>query len=408
MTVSMHMPYQTPVGGNRIDELEGDGADITARGIQVSELGKAMEDAWKLIARLVDDGAEMEGDAVEKLREVAEDVNADLRKGGELYTAVGPHIEKYGSAVGASKPTLDSLASDLRETWQKYYYASEYARAAGLAVPNVPDSDAEPSEQYAYDTAAQNAQDAQDTANGHKANWDDYAAQYDREYNTWFNAYEEAVREIRSGISGKIEDSWKDDVRGALDALADILAVAGLVLAVLAIIVGGPIVMALAAAVAVLTLLTQVAKFAVGDGDWFELSLAIVGCVPFIGPGFKFFKGLAQGSSGFPGFLGALKTALKTDAFRLAGVGAGSPAAWLRGLNDLAGATPAAKAGEFVTEFFSGKGITEWGTMGARGIDALDTVSTVWATKLGIVGNIKSAADGTFGNFFDPDQNRFS
>jgi hypothetical protein len=403
-----YMPSSTPSGKNLISDLDSDGDAIAERGKQVTDLGAAMENAWNLISRLVDDGAEMEGNAIETLREVAGEVNDDLKEGGELYAAVGPHIKTYGDAVIEVKPKINGLVQDLMDKWEAYYNASQDAETARGAVPRKPDDDADADEQSAFDNADQNASDAEDRAAGFKTEWDQLAGDYDREYETWWSAYDQAVKDIKDGMSGKIEDSWKDDLRGALDALADILTVAGIVLAVLAIVVGGPIIMALAAAVAVLTLLTQIAKFAVGDGDWFELSLAIVGCIPFIGPGFKFFKGLAQTSTGVRGFAGAFGTAIKTDAFRLAGVGAGSPAAWMRGLNTLNGATPAAKFGEFATEFFTGKGMTDWSGIGSRGIDALDTVSTVWSTKFGIVGNIKSTADGVFGNFFDPDQNRWS
>ncbi|MBS1674274.1 MAG: hypothetical protein JSS74_09945 [Actinobacteria bacterium] len=384
-----YMPYSTPVGKHPIDHLDGTPSDILARGTQITDLGAEMTKAWKLIERLVADGAEMEGEAIDKLRKVAEEVNGDLGKGGELYTAVGPHITDYGKAVELSQPRLNQLAEDLRTKWNEYFQAESTSESKQCAVGNEPGADAEQDDKDKYDKAKAASAAAAGHASDVHGQWTALAHDYDLEWNTWHTAYEHAVSSIKGGMSGKIEDSWKDDLKGFLNELADVLTVLGIVLAVLAIIVGGPIVMALGAIVAVLTLAVQITKYAIGDGDPLGLAFAIIGCVPFIGPGFKFFKGL--GGAGVKGFFKGFAGEFGRDFLRL-----GS-----REVLALKGAGPGSKALDFTTGMLTGKHLPEWASLGSRGIDALDTVSSVWSAQLGIVNTIFSGANGTFPRAFD-------
>src|SRR5687767_9658585 len=103
MSVTPYMPSQTPGGQRLIEHLRGDAGDVQTRGQQIVDLGTDMSQAWTLIQRLVEDGADMEGHAIDKLREVAGKVNEDLSKAADLYEAVGPHILTYGKALETSK-----------------------------------------------------------------------------------------------------------------------------------------------------------------------------------------------------------------------------------------------------------------------------------------------------------------
>lgn len=392
--VTPYMPYSPD--GHPIEVVEGDADEVSTRGQQITDLGNDMAASWRLISRLVDDGADMEGDAVEKIREIAGEVSKDLDKASALYLAVGPHISQYGTDLESAKNAMGPLVTSLEQLWREYYQLSRDADSAEGAVPwRKPDDDADQEDKDAYDTASENAQDARGAATAKKADWDEAAGRYDDEWDDWHTAFTNASTRIKEGVSGKIEDSWKDDMKGLLDFLADVLAVAGIVLAVLAIVIGGPIIGALAAIVAIATLVVQIAKFAVGDGDWLDLTFAIIGIVPFIGPAAKGLRG------------GSVMTQFSDDFIRLTGQGAGSVKNWATGLNALKGSGFWGGVGKFTTEFLSGKSADDWLNMGSRGIDALDTVSTVWATQFGIVGMIKDTAEGAWGNAFDPDQNPF-
>ena len=393
--VTPYMPSSPD--GHIIEVVRGDADEVSTRGTQITDLGNAMAEAWQLISRLVDDGAEMEGAAIDKVREIAGDVSGDLDKASALYLAVGPHISRYGTELQDAQNAMSPLVLRLERLWDEYYRLSRDADTAQGAVPwREPDDDAEQADRDAYDDAVDNAQAAQGLADSKKDEWDAAAGTYDTEWDTWHLAFTTAAREIKDGVTGKIEDSWRDDMKGLLDFLADVLAVAGIILAVLAIVIGGPIIGALAAIVAIATLVVQISKVAIGDADWVSFTFAIIGIVPFIGPAAKFLRG------------GNIMTQLSDDFVRLTGQGAGGVKNWLTGLNALKGSGFWGGVGKFTTEFLSGKNADEWAGMGARGIDAIDTLATVWSTQLGIAGMITDSGQGAWGGAFDADQNPFA
>ncbi|MDQ7878602.1 DUF308 domain-containing protein [Microbacterium sp. QXD-8] len=398
-----YMPSHTPAG-TLIEKLRGDAGDVQTRGQQIVDLASDMSSAWNLISRLVDDGADMEGKSIEKLRELCGKVSSDLSEAAELYDAVGPHILTYGKELETSKGVIDPLVADLLDLWEEYYNLSRTADTAEGAVPNEPDDDADADEQSAYDTASANADEKRGLATAKHADWVEKAGEYDTAWDSWFEAFDTAAKNIREGVSGKIEDDWKDDLRGALDFLANVLAVAGIVLAVLAIVVGGPIIMALAAIVAVATLAVALTrKLAFDDGSWWDVAFGVIGVIPFIGPAARTIRGLGS-ASGWR----ALGTAFGDDALRLTGMNAASFDDWASGLNALRGTTFADKAADFSAALFSGKNIDDWARMGSTGRDALATVGTVWVAQFQILGQIKDASTGSFSGSFDPDQNPFS
>jgi hypothetical protein len=394
--VTPYMPSRTPEGGNLIDELDGDPGEVKSRGRQITELGAKMIASDRQINALVDGSSDMEGDAVDKLRELAEKVTSDLRKGGQLYAAVGPHITDYGIALAEAKPLLDTHATKLRSLWEEYYELSRQAETARGAVPRKPDDDDDDtSAKEHYEQADANAQAAEQAAADKRDDWDAEAKLYDEDFDDWHAAFTLAAKNIKEGQSGKIEDSRMDNIKGALDYIADVLSVAGMVLAVLAIVVGGPF-FAIALAVAVAALAVQIIKMGVGDGDWLDLTLAAIGVVPFIGPSAKFI------SAG-----GGLGSALRGGLSTMIGRGPGGAAVWYTVSGSMRGSGFWGGLGKFSTEFLTGKGIDDWATMGPGFGSAVDTLSTVWSTKLGIVDMIKSTGGGAWGSAFG-DRNPFS
>jgi hypothetical protein len=355
---------------------------------------------------LVEDGADMDGDAIEKLREIAGEVSSDLEKAGSLYDAVGPHILAYGNALEAAKTAIDPIVNELTGLWSEYYSLSREADTAEGAVPREPDDDADADEQSTYETANANAVEKRELADAKRTEWDVCAGRYDTEWDDWFEAFDRAATNIREGVSGQIEDSWQDNVRGALDFLADVLAVAGIVLAVLALVVGGPIVAALAAIVAVATLVVALTrKLAFDDGSWVDVAFGVIGVVPFIGPAARGIRGL-----GAPGGWRALGTAFGDDAARLFGAGASGIDDWASGLNRLQGSGFGAKALDFTTGLLTGNNMSHWARPDVmiRGVDIAENMAGIFAAQFSVVGGIVSVADGAFPGAFDPDQNPFS
>ena len=79
-----------------------------------------MTDASSLLNRLVDNGADMEGHAVDALRDKAGDVNKELGKAAGMYVGVGPYIRDYGSALAAVKSLMASSVPEANSLWASY------------------------------------------------------------------------------------------------------------------------------------------------------------------------------------------------------------------------------------------------------------------------------------------------
>ena len=90
-------------------------------------------------------------------------------------------------------------------------------------------------------------------------------------YDRWEDAFDAAVDGIRGADDDWIKDSWKDNLDGFIDFALDVLAVAGLVLAVLVLVVGGPIVALLALTVGVLTLVGTLWQYSRGDASLLDV-----------------------------------------------------------------------------------------------------------------------------------------
>jgi len=133
--------HQSPKG-RPIEVVSGNGDDVRERGQQIINLGTAMSEAETLLTRLVDDGADMEGKAVDKLRELSGEVNVELGRAAELYQAVGPFVRDYGSELAAVKALMKVTVPDADTYWQNYQQAlSEWQSAQMAPVPYPEGSD---------------------------------------------------------------------------------------------------------------------------------------------------------------------------------------------------------------------------------------------------------------------------
>ncbi|MCM3697504.1 hypothetical protein [Microbacterium oleivorans] len=380
--------------GRPVEIVSGNGDDVRDRGQQIINLGAAMGDAESLLTRLVDDGAEMEGQAVDKLREVSGEVNVELRKAAELYQAVGPYVRSYGSTLASVKSRMNTIVPDADSHWLSYQHAlSEWQSARMAPVPETSgddDGDAQ---------AAQTAhEDAVSTAEGDKdaayALWKDAADDFDHQYDLWETAFDEAVAGIRSSTADAIEDDWRDNLDGFVDFALDVLAVAGIVLAVLAMVVGGPIVGLLALAVGVLTLAGTLWQYSRGDANGWDVALAVLGVIPFGAIGEFASGGFGAGMRAWAGFpRGGLSLG---DDFTRWGLNltARNPAQWV---SDMRGLAP--EAGYVANSFddiistavsgqdpFMWEVIGELGTMPQQFVYAMGSAGTNlnnWATIAG-------------------------
>ena len=111
--------------------------------------------------------------------------------------------------------------------------------------------------------------------------WEDEARAFDSDYDTWEEAFDRAADRVGDILDGKIEDGFWDKVDGFVAGALEVLKWVGLALAVAAILIGGPVIAALAAIVAVTALVLTLYQKSRGDAGWKEVILATIGVIPF-------------------------------------------------------------------------------------------------------------------------------
>lgn len=276
--------------GRPITYVYGDPDTIKTRGSQIEELGQKMLDSASALQKLADGSDGLKGKAVDKLREGVGDVHGTLREAGALYTPTGPIVRTYGFALAREQEAIKGRVDSCTTLWETYVSLPGSVDPRGTGGLFQPDPGSDEAEQNAAEDAAKLA--------AYKA-WEAEAKQFDSDYEDWESAFETAATNIDSTLSGKIKDSFWDDLDGFVAGLVKVLQVVGMALAVAALVIGGPIVAALAAVVAVATLVLAVYQYFRDDAGKLDLALAIVGVIPFGSLG-----KLAQGKSGAISFLG--------------------------------------------------------------------------------------------------------
>ena len=246
-------------GGRFIEYVEGSPADIISRGTKIEDLGEKMEESANVLEDIKTRASDQQGKAIEKLRETIGDSYETLHKAAALYTPVGPVIRTYGEELEKVQPRIKTRVDNCREL------ASEFWAQEGNLEPYPGSEDDE--EQQELDQAKKAAYEA----------WETEAKLFDDDYDTWEEAFDTAVSGITKEMSGKIEDGgW----RSFLDGLSKVLGWAGLIVGVAALIIGGPILGAIAAAIAVLTLVVTILQVFEGDANGWDVAIAAVGVIP--------------------------------------------------------------------------------------------------------------------------------
>lgn len=289
---------QSPKGRD-IEKLTGDGAAIIARGKQITTLGDQMISAAALLKKLADGATGQKGLAVDKLQDKVGESYDELKKAGERYQPTGPVLVAYGEAVSSAKPSIAAAVSNCEDLWATYQAKLGAADDAdpGMRLPDLTATDAEKTQRAKEDAAFADAKAAATTAYN---NWKEEAEVFDSRYDTWEDAFEKAADGVGKATEGNISDGFWDNMDGFVAGVLKVLSIVGIILAIVAIVIGGPILAALVAIVAVATLALTIYQKVRGDASWGDLALAVVGVIP-IGKLGVLFKGGSTFSS-----LGAL------------------------------------------------------------------------------------------------------
>lgn len=290
--------------GRPVEIVVGRADDVEERGRQIVRLGNIMRRGHETISDVIGSGLadDMEGQAIESLAEVSREIHSELELAATLYEQVGPYVRDYGSTLSAVQRRMSVTVPAAESAWNTYQgRLADYSDSQSAPLPissmqagalsDTGSSDAERERQDDID----GARIARDNA---YQQWQQEAEAFDAQYDTWETAFDTAVAGIRTETANGIQDDWRDDIDGFVAAAMPWLQAAGVALAVLALIVGGPIVAALALVVGILSLVGTAWQFSRGDADGFDLALAIVGVIPFgaVGEAFSAFK---AGGNGF-------------------------------------------------------------------------------------------------------------
>ncbi|MFC6355189.1 hypothetical protein [Luethyella okanaganae] len=281
--------------GRTVAPIEGRAGDIVDRGEQIEELGEQMIGAAELMSRIAEGTAHGRGYSLDKVKEEIGDVHGELRLAGERYKPTGTALKRYGDALDGVQTRLGRIIPECEQTHAALETArgsQETAEGASMSAPPPPPGDAVAV--AANEKLAQAASNAQTALNAAITDHDANLAEFDTQYDVWDEAYDKAVNEIGSATDGGISDGFWDDVSGIVDAALTVLTWVGIVLTVLALIVGGPLIALLAAIVAALTLLGTLYLYSQGRKSLGDVGWAVIGVLPFGKLG-KLFKGQFKG-----------------------------------------------------------------------------------------------------------------
>ncbi|WP_110589959.1 hypothetical protein [Microbacterium suaedae] len=253
--------------GRRIDYVTGNPAAITSRGEAISTLGQQMLDSATVLEKIATRSTDQQGQAIDKLIETIDDAYRQLKEAGELYKPVGPVLVAYGETLSEVQPRIRSHVDNCETLWTSCASLPGEVEPRGTGGLFQPDEGSPEAQQQAEEDAAKKA--------AFEA-WEDEAGRFDADYDTWEQAFDDAVSGITDEMSGKIQDGWTQ----TLAAIKTALSWAGLVLAVAGLIIGGPFIAALAAIVAAATLIVTAIQFYRGEASWVDLSLAVIDVLP--------------------------------------------------------------------------------------------------------------------------------
>ena len=293
---------QSPAG-HEISVVFGNASGIIARGREIEDLGAQMIGAAGVLRAIADDGVAQAGLSIEKIKEVIGEIDEELKLAGERYTPSGSALVDYGTVLDRVQDQMRLIVPRCQSAWDDYASARGGHDSVNHPLPSgypgpAPGATSAPGptpEQLEHQQEIATARGRMEDA------YDDFiaeAARYDTQFETWEAAFDAASSGIGEATSGGIEDGFWDDVDGVVDGVLVVLQWAGIVLAVLAFVVGGPLIAALGAIAAIAVLALTIYQKARGDAEWWELGIAIVGVIPF-GSLAKFSGGFKPGALGF-------------------------------------------------------------------------------------------------------------
>jgi hypothetical protein len=223
--------------GHRVEVLEGDAAGIVARGREIEDLGEQMIGAADILREVGDGATEERGRSIERIRSEVGDAHEELRKAGERYKPTGGVMKSYGEKLADVQAAMRTIVRDAADAKTALDQKPSAAASAASAAEDAPDAD--PSDATAVERnrrLQESAATAQTAAGNAEDELDAQYALFDSQWDLWDEAYETALRGITDATEGNVSDDWTDNLAGVVEVVLEVLAWAGVVLAIAALI----------------------------------------------------------------------------------------------------------------------------------------------------------------------------
>lgn len=267
---------------HRVHVIEGDAQGIIDRGREISRLGRQMIGAAGVLSAIADGATEEKGRSIERIKEEVGDAHEELALAGERYKPTGTAMTAYGQALSGVQAKLRPLVVEIEEAKRQLDAKISAASDAQDTAEDSADYDpADSTAQGTHQADQWQAREAGIAAGNAQTYFDGLLDDFDTQWRAWDDAYETALNAIEDATEGNVSDSWTDNIADIVQIVVDVITVIGIIVTIAALVIGGPILAIIAAAIAVVILLGTLVLYDAGRATKGDLAWAIVGVLPF-------------------------------------------------------------------------------------------------------------------------------
>lgn len=273
------MGYSSPNRGYVLRRLDGDPADIDARGRHFIEIGaqmRATADALRGIA----ESETMKSKGTDELAEAASETHADLGRAATRYELAGPVLVTYADALETAQNRIHPRIADIENAELAYRNAVDAVGDAQGAVIGLettwPWEDA-PTEAEKNAAASELSGARSDLATAEAAR-EELWSEFETAFGTWSDAYDTAADRLADAVE---QAGGNDNLWDQIGTVVDVLGWVIVGLAVVALIVaGGPLFWVLVG-LSALHLLLTLGRYANGNVSLSDVVWSAVGLLSF-------------------------------------------------------------------------------------------------------------------------------
>lgn len=274
--------FYTPVGGHRVHVIVGNAVGIQERGAQIEHLGEQMLGAAGVLREISGGATEEKGRSIERIRDEVDGAHEELELAGLRYKPTGTAMKEYGETLATVQSSLRGLVPDIISQIADVEAKQQAANEADRAYRNTADYDPDDSSEVAERNQAwREANDAAGELSAATTHMNELCGEFDTQWNTWDTAYNAALSKVTKVTEGALTDHWTDRLATIVEIVIQVISVAGIIVAIAALVIGGPLIALIGAVLALVALIGTAFLFFKGRVGRGELGWAIVGALPF-------------------------------------------------------------------------------------------------------------------------------